>query len=128
MKQIAQLQEQIEHIEIVVIRETLDLIQSSKSSTIRNFVRANVERSIQWCRRHGEEISLCWLTDLERNVNKETEDLIHILHPNPHANIVKPQPVANISFEGFRSGIVHDLPSGSNPFMRIKKFPMVYHS
>jgi hypothetical protein len=128
MKKIAQLQEQIEHVEIVVIRETLDLIQSSKSSTIRNFVRANVERSIQWCRNHREEISLCWLTDLDRNVNKETEDLIHILHPNQHANMVKPMPVANISFEGFRSGVVQDLPSGSNPFMRIKKFPMVYHS
>jgi hypothetical protein len=124
------LQEKIEHIEIIVIRQTLDLIQSSKSSTIRNFVKANVERSIEWCRTHGEDISSCWLTDLERNVSKETEDLIHILHPNTHPSAVKPAPTnTNLTFQGFRSGVLTEVPSSSNPFMRIKgKFPMVYHT
>ena len=130
MSLITTLQEKIEHIEIIVIRQTLDLIQYSKSSTIRNFVKANVERSIEWCRKHGEDISMCWVTDLERNVSKETEDLIHILHPNTHPNPIKPAPAnTNISFLGFRSGIVTEVPTNSNPFMRIKgKFPMVYHT
>jgi len=130
LSKILLLQERIEHIEISVIRQTLDLIQSSKPSTIRDFVRANVLRSIEWCKQHDEEISTCWLSDLERNVNKETEDLIHILHPNSiqhsWANR-KPLPTA-VTFEGFRSGISNEGQVNTNPFMRIKaKFPMVYH-
>lgn len=129
MATIASLQEQIEHIEIIVIRQTLDLIRSSKTSTIRSFVKANVERSIQWCKDHGEDISLCWVTDLERNVTKETEDLIHILNPhNTSSWSNRTTPVSNVTFEGFRSGVVVEVPPNSNPFMRIKgKFPMVYH-
>lgn len=130
MQKIALLQERIEHVEIRVIRQTLDLIQSSKSSIIRDFVRANVTRSIEWCKQHGEEISSCWLTDLERNVVKETEDLIHILNPNvvSHNWVNKSTNVASVTFEGFRSGTSSEMSSSANPFMRIKgKFPMVYH-
>ena len=130
MALISLLQERIEHVEIRVIRETLDLIKSSKTNTIRDFVRANVTRSIEWCRNHGEDISVCWLIDLERNVTKETEDLIHILNPNSGQQSWgnRTSAVSNVTFEGFRSGVATEISSTANPFMRIKgKFPMVYH-
>lgn len=129
LAKVAELQEKIEHVETIIIRQTLDLIQSSKTNTIRNFVKANVERSIEWCKKYGEDISYCWLTELERNVQKETEDLMHILHPTAHTNWVKTTHTTNVTFEGFRSGVVTEVPTSANPFMRIKgKFPMVYHT
>lgn len=123
------MQEMVEHVEIIVIRQTLDLIKSSNTNDIRNFVEANVLRSIEWCKEHEEEISICWESDLERNVARETADLLHIL--NPVNSVVYPPFVkgsaSNVSFEGFRSGVSSELTANANPFMKIKgKFPMVY--
>ena len=132
----ASLQEKIEHVEIIVIRQTLDLIRSSKSADINSFVHANVLRSIDWCKEHNEDITSCWINDFEKNVQKETSDLLHILHPAHSSNSVTysnwpsrstTSVAPNISFEGFRSGTFNANSTDSNPFVRIKgKFPMMH--
>lgn len=122
------LQESIEHNEIIVIRETLELIKKTESATIKRLVRDNVLRSIQWCKEHGEDIAMCWLTDFEKNVAKETVDLLHLL--NPASNMMtytggggagRTSTLTNyLSFEGFRTGLIVTNPA-ANPFMRVKK-------
>lgn len=112
MGQLALLQERIEHVEIAVIRDTLDLIKVTDSALIRRLVRENVRRSIEWCTEHDEPIASIWVTDQERHVIRETADLIHIL--NPPINTISYPPTASLhmrstinahlSFEGFRSG------------------------
>ena len=79
MTAVASLQEQIEHNESSVIRDTLALIENTNPVSIRGLVLANVQRSIAWCREHGEDVAICWQDDLERNLDKETTDLIQIL-------------------------------------------------
>ena len=131
---LANLQEQIEHVEITVIRQTLDLIRSSKSGDIQNFVHANVLRSIDWCNEHSEDITSCWINNFEKNVQKETHDLLYILHPAPTSNTItysnwpsRSTNTTTVSFEGFRSGIVQSVTTDTNPFVRIKgKFPMIH--
>ncbi len=104
------IQEQIEHLELAVIRETLDLIKHSVPHTIKRLVRGNVLRSIQWCVMHNEPISSIWTLDLERILCKETSDLMHILH-TPETNVFSSSShfhkfstlSSNIlTFEGFR--------------------------
>jgi 23S rRNA U2552 (ribose-2'-O)-methylase RlmE/FtsJ len=104
------LQAQIEHLELAVIRETLDLIKHSDPHTIKRLVRGNVLRSIQWCVAHNEPISSIWTLDLERILCKETSDLMHILH-TPETNVFSSSshfhkfstPSSNIlTFDGFR--------------------------
>jgi len=73
------LQERIELAEWVVIRETLDLMKATESATLQTLVRSNLARSIAWCKLHDEEVALCWETDLERNLERETADLMLIL-------------------------------------------------
>lgn len=73
------LQERIELAEWLVIRETLELMKATESSTLQTLVRSNLARSIAWCKRHDEEVALCWETDLERNLERETADLMLIL-------------------------------------------------
>jgi 23S rRNA U2552 (ribose-2'-O)-methylase RlmE/FtsJ len=73
------LQERIEMAEWTVIRETLDLMKATESSTLQTLVRSNLARSIAWCKRHDEEVALCWETDMERNLERETADLMLIL-------------------------------------------------
>ncbi len=98
-------QEEIEHVEYAIIRKTLDLIHAHDFSRIRSLVRENVQRSIQWCREFGEPISSSWVHDIERNVSKETHDLLQIITPpvvstfQHHAWYARK---AGISFEGFR--------------------------
>lgn len=125
---IVSLQEQIEHIEIQIIQETLELIKKTEQTTIRNLVRANVLRSIEWCKIHNEEIATVWLTDFEKNIVKETNDLIHLL--NPASNILTYTNVAwsskstitnHLSFTGFRSGNITSPSYVLNPFIRSKK-------
>jgi hypothetical protein len=109
------IQEQIEHLELNVIRETLELIKHSDPPTIKKLVRGNVLRSIDWCAKHSEPISSIWTNDLERILCKETSDLLHILHTdsNPVTFSMSSQhsaqfhrfssPFSNtLSFEGFR--------------------------
>jgi hypothetical protein len=98
-------QEQIEHMEYTIIRKTLDLIHAHDFSRIRSLVRDNVQRSIQWCMEFGEHISSSWTHDMERNITRETQDLLQIIAPpvqstfQHHAWYTRN---TGVSFEGFR--------------------------
>jgi hypothetical protein len=105
------IQEQIEHLELAVIRDTLDLIRRSDPHTIKRLVRGNVLRSIRWCETHNEPISSIWTSDLERILCKETSDLLHILHHSAADSVFSSSshfhkfstPLSNtLTFEGFR--------------------------
>lgn len=125
---LAKLQEMIEQVEMYVIRQTLQLIKHTDQTIIRTLVRENVVRSIQWCRTHDEECASFWIDELEKNVQKETNDLYVILHPNHSKHTVysyssTPRLNTNhLTFEGFRTptGITSTSTSLSNPFMRTK--------
>jgi hypothetical protein len=124
LSQIATLQEQIDHLETYAIRETLDLIKSTESPTIQRLVRENVLRSILWCREHGEDITACWISDFERNVTKETSELLNILNVPTNtftytSSTFHSTSMSSLSFSGFRNGHVSYTPS-ANPFMRLK--------
>lgn len=127
MADLATLQEKIEHVEISVIRDTLDLIKVTDPSIIKCFVRANVLRSIDWCTEHREEIAPHWTTDFEKHLHKETQDLLHILNPPPTNTITysswntRSTITSHLSFEGFRTGGLTVTPPEHNPFMRLKK-------
>lgn len=123
MAQVADLQEQIEHVEISVIRETLDLIKSTEQSIVKKHVKANVLRSIAWCKEHEEEISEGWTHEFDKNVQKEVLDLIHILNPpSNHMNhsYMRSTISSTVTFESFRSGVVTEVMPSVNPFMKIK--------
>lgn len=123
MIQIAEIQEKIEHVEIAVIRETLDLIRSTEHSVVKRHVKANVLRSIEWCKEHEEEISEGWVHELEKNVQREVTDLLQILNPATHSptlSYTRPSVVSNVTFESFRSGVPTEVAPSANPFMRIK--------
>jgi 23S rRNA U2552 (ribose-2'-O)-methylase RlmE/FtsJ len=122
MRKLFELQEIIERVEIGVINETLGLIKHTDATQIKTLVRANVERSIVWCTEHEEPISPQWITELDRNVIRETSELQHILNPgnvltysgwNPRINS------SNLLFTGFRTDAGMTPPS-QNPFMRVK--------
>ena len=102
---VLQFQEEIEHIEYTIIRKTLDLIHAHDFSRIRSLVRDNVQRSIQWCREFGETISSSWTHELERNVSRETHDLLQIIAP-PNMSTFQHHSWytrnSGISFAGFR--------------------------
>ena len=83
MDLIQQLQLEIEKMEILVIRQTLNLIKNTDPAVIRSLVMDNVSRSIQWCKAHDEEITDAWVHEMDKNVTKETADLLNILNP-PH--------------------------------------------
>jgi len=130
MDLIKHLQAEIEQMEIVVIRQTLDLIKTTDPSVIQTLVRDNVNRSIEWCKNHDEEITASWLTEMEKNVAKETQDLLNILNPPPHnvpysyANWTNRSTFSNtLVFENFRTGDTAAAPAAApvvNPFMRLK--------
>ena len=125
--QVSALQEKIEHIEIMVIQETLGLIKFTDRDVICKLVRLNVVRSIEWCREHGEDISPNWSNELEKNVTSETTDLLHILRP-PTNTISYSYSTWNnrstlgstLTFDGFRSGELLSTPVVNNPFVRVK--------
>jgi 23S rRNA U2552 (ribose-2'-O)-methylase RlmE/FtsJ len=126
LSNVCSLQEKIEHLELNIIRDTLDLIRYTDTSGIRNFVKANIQRSIEWCIEHMEDISTHWTFDLEKHLTKETHDLMHIL--NPPTNYVSYSSWSSrstinnhLSFDGFRNGILTATPPEHNPFMRLKK-------
>jgi len=127
-RQISHLQEAIEHMEIAVIKDTLDLIKHTERDVIIRLVRANITRSTEWCREHGETISPSWIDDFESNVVSEANELLHILRPP--ANTIsysynswnyRSTTNSHISFEGFRSTTTTLAPLASNPFMRVKR-------
>lgn len=124
LARIASLQEQIDHLETYAIRETLDLIKSTEAATIQRLVRENVIRSIAWCREHEEDITGCWISDFERNVTKETSELLSILNiPTNTLTYTSSNfystTTSTLSFAGFRNGHVASAPV-ANPFMRLK--------
>ena len=132
MDLIQQLQTEIEQLEIVVIRQTLDLIKTTDPTVIENLVYQNVHRSIEWCRNHDEEITTTWVTEMDRNVAKETQDLLNILNPPPHnvpysyTNWTNRSTITNpLVFDNFRMGEslnAQTIPV-VNPFMRLKTKP-----
>lgn len=135
MDLIKQLQTDIEQMEIVVIRQTLDLIKITDPNVIKNLVRENVLRSIEWCEIHGEDITASWVNDLDTNVAKETQDLLNILNPPQHnvpysyTNWNNRSTLTNtLVFDTFRTGdiVVTPLPA-VNPFMRLKS-GKIHHS
>jgi 23S rRNA U2552 (ribose-2'-O)-methylase RlmE/FtsJ len=108
-----ELQCRIEHAEIQVIQETLELIKHTDSTNIRKFVRDNVIRSLRWCEIYNESISTFWLTDLDRNVQKECTDLIALLNTTVNNSFYTnriSQSNSTISFAGFRQGTLESLP------------------
>lgn len=114
------LQTQIEHLEIQVIYDTLQLIRSCDAPAVRRHVRANVQRSVAWCEEHDEEINAGWVYELDKNIARETSDLMHILQPA--LTFRSTSAAAPVSFEGFRSDCAAVvLPPFTNPFSRIKK-------
>lgn len=114
------LQEQIEHMELYVIQDTLRLLRDADPDVIRLFVRANVIRSIEWCREHDESQSEIWTSDLEGSVVRETADLLHILTP-PVTHYVGGGGSAAALFVGFRSDVSGVPFPSNNPFMRMKR-------
>jgi hypothetical protein len=122
-RKVLELQEQIEHHEYNVIRQTLDLIHTHDFHRIRTFIRSNVQKSLEWCTEFGEPISHVWKTEFERNIVKETHDLLAILHPEtekPHSWYSRM--THTLSFEGFRSDQVSTITaSPPNPFVRFSR-------
>ncbi len=99
-------QERVEHQEYEIIRKTLDLIHAHDFPRIRTLVRENIRRSLEWCREFGEPYSLSWANDMERNVTRETQDLLQIISPSIgfqgnswYARTAVP---STITFQGFR--------------------------
>lgn len=110
---------EIEHAEIAVINQTLDLIKTTDSKLIRRLVRDNVIRSIQWCEHHDEPIASFWLSDLDKNINKECTDLAQIIHTQPSLSLANTRQgnVSTFSFAGFRDGPLRNTII-MNPFQR----------
>ena len=127
VEKILKLQEQIEIAEYTTIRQTLNLIHGHDFSKIRSLVRENVQRSIQWCVDYDEPVSHIWTTDLEKNITRETQDLMFILspelaHASSHSWYSRTSSTpSTISFHGFRSrqiDLVTTSASQLNPFTR----------
>lgn len=120
------LQEKIEHQEYEIIQATLDLIHGFDFSKIRTLIHENIQRSIVWCETFGEPISAIWYVEREKNITKETHDLMLILAPEKahastqyHSWYIRTSSTVSalLSFEGFRSS--GSLTDESNPFTRI---------
>lgn len=119
---IGEFQMAIEHMEFIVIQETLNLIKITEPSVIKLLVRSNVLRSIEWCTEHAESIASSWQTDLDRCVARESQDLLHILNSTNsvcYGGWNRSTTATSLSFSGFRNGTLIPSPA-SNPFMRVK--------
>jgi 23S rRNA U2552 (ribose-2'-O)-methylase RlmE/FtsJ len=122
LTKISAFQMKIEHHEYTVIQETLHLIKHTEPMAIKMLVRANVLRSIEWCREHREEVALAWTEDLERSVTRESNDLLHILSSTnsvSYTGWTRSTSSTMLSFSGFREGTLSST-AASNPFMRLK--------
>ena len=128
IEQIASFQEQVEHLEVRVIRETLELIKTTDPGVIKRLVRENVIRSLAWCREHRESTTASWVIQLDKFVAKETSDLLQILHPAKevmsydHSWVYRTQVRSNLTFEKFRSDATEEETNEIvfNPFQIIK--------
>ena len=54
------LQEAVARQEIDIIQKTLTLVQKPNITEINKYIEQNVERSIQWCKDHNEQINQNW--------------------------------------------------------------------
>lgn len=109
LKRVFELQEAIEAQEYRIIRLTLDLMQTPEYRRIYALVAENVTRSVEWCRRFGEDVSSHWLADNEKKLARETRDLIALLTDTPGASSAAwynrtGASVKSLTFEGFRGG------------------------
>jgi 23S rRNA U2552 (ribose-2'-O)-methylase RlmE/FtsJ len=103
LAQLLLLQERVEQAELVVIRDTLDLMKATEGEILKALVRQNVLRSIAWCKMHDEEVAMCWETDMDRNLERETLDLLSILQSDSHHSSWAPRPPGSTSgFSTFR--------------------------
>jgi len=117
---ISEFQMQIEHVEFVVIQETLNLIRSTDQASIKTLVRCNVMRSIEWCKEHDEEVAVSWIEDFDRSVSRESNDLLAILNSTSNVSYNGwNRSTSSVSFSGFRDGTLTAFPA-ANPFMRIR--------
>jgi len=106
VEQLTSLQVQIEHVELGVIRETLELIRSTDSHRIRTLVRENVTRSIRWCEEHEEPVAGLWLEEMDAQIQREATDLVHILNPTYNSYFGHTRHISSsVSFAGFRNTI-----------------------
>lgn len=131
LEAVLRLQELIEHQEYTIIRNTLNLIHHHDFSRVRSLIRDNIRKSIEWCEEFGEPISLIWFNDYEKNITKETQDLLQILSPEKYTNMHyhswynrMSSVSSTLSFEGFRSSVTNPESNTSttttlsNPFLR----------
>ena len=122
LSKISDIQIQIERVEYTVIQETLSLIKSTDYTTVRVLVRANVQRSIEWCKEHNELVTTAWESDFEHSVSRESNDLLHILNSTNNVSYNgwnRSTTSSSLSFSGFRNGTLTSA-AASNPFMRLK--------
>jgi len=73
------LQEAIAHQETEIIDKTLALIKNPNEDDIRLYIEQNVERSIQWCIEHNEDINQKWYDPdwHKKTVNEEIRELLN---------------------------------------------------
>jgi hypothetical protein len=84
------LQEAIAYQEKDIIERTLELIKNPVQSDIRSYIEQNVERSIQWCIEHNEEINSKW-NDTEWRKKTINEEICELMNGYEHKKITTPK-------------------------------------
>lgn len=84
------LQEAIAHQETEIIDKTLALIKNPNEDDIRLYIEQNVERSIQWCIEHKENINQKWYDPEwhKKTVNEEIRELLNGYEQKPSNTII----------------------------------------
>jgi hypothetical protein len=80
LQKLLSIQEAISVQEIEIIQKTLHLIQNPNTDEIRSYIEQNVDRSIQWCKDHKEEINKNWL-DEEWKLKTIKEEIKEVTEP-----------------------------------------------
>lgn len=121
-QQMLEFQEKVESQEYKIIRKTLDLIHAYDFSRIRSLVRDNIQRSVEWCKEFDEPYATSWVTNMEQNVTKETQDLLHIIAPSQgfHQSWYTKSMSTSVTFQGFRTETVEAVYTNvtMNPFTK----------
>lgn len=81
IQKLLSIQEAISVQEIEIIQKTLHLIQNPNIEEIRAFIEQNVDRSIQWCKDHKEDINKNWL-DEEWKCKTIKEEIKEVTEPS----------------------------------------------
>jgi len=74
------IQEAVAKQEIMIIQQTLSLIQKPNLKEIQAYIEQNVERSIQWCKDHNEAINQNWY-DAEWRKKTVQEEIKELTEP-----------------------------------------------